>query len=42
MARIAHIALKVQDLESALKFYEDVFGFRQTGTAVRAGMCRVT
>jgi lactoylglutathione lyase len=32
MARIVHIALKVQDLESATRFYEDVFGFRQTGT----------
>ena len=33
MARIAHIAIKVNDLEQATKFYEDVFGFRQVGTA---------
>ena len=34
--RIAHVALKVTDLEAATKFYEDVFGFRQ----VRAGRPR--
>ena len=33
MARIVHIALKVEDLEKATKFYENVFGFRQVGTA---------
>jgi lactoylglutathione lyase len=32
MPRIVHIAIKVDDLEKATKFYEDVFGFRQTGT----------
>jgi lactoylglutathione lyase len=36
-ARIIHIALKVEDLESATKFYEDVFGFRQTGTGHARG-----
>jgi lactoylglutathione lyase len=37
MAHIVHIALKVQNLESATKFYEDVFGFRQTGTGYARG-----
>ena len=37
MARIAHIAIKVDDLEKATKFYEDVFGFRQTGTGHARG-----
>ena len=37
MARIAHIALKVADLETATKFYEEVFGFRQTGTGYARG-----
>jgi lactoylglutathione lyase len=37
MARIVHIALKVENLESATKFYEDVFGFRQTGTGHARG-----
>ena len=37
MARIAHIAIKVDDLEKATKFYEDVFGFRQTGTGRARG-----
>ena len=32
MARIVHIALKVEDLEKATKFYEDVFGIYQTKT----------
>jgi len=31
-AKIVHIALKVKDLESSTKFYEDVFGFRQVAT----------
>jgi len=30
--KIVHIALKVRDLESSTKFYEDVFGFRQVTT----------
>ena len=38
MARINHLALKVSDLEAAAKFYENVFGFRQSGTGARAGM----
>jgi lactoylglutathione lyase len=37
MARIVHIALKVEDLEAATKFYEDVFGLRQTGTGHARG-----
>ncbi len=37
MARITHIALKVEDLERSTKFYEDVFGFRQTGTGYARG-----
>jgi len=31
-SRVVHLALKVQDLERATKFYENVFGFRQLGT----------
>jgi catechol 2,3-dioxygenase-like lactoylglutathione lyase family enzyme len=30
--KIVHIALKVKDLESSTRFYEDVFGFRQVTT----------
>src|SRR6266852_3232333 len=37
MARIIHIAIKVEDLEVATKFYEDVFGLRQTGTGHARG-----
>jgi lactoylglutathione lyase len=32
MARIVHLAIKVQDLEGATKFYEEVFGFKQVKT----------
>jgi len=32
MARIVHLALKVQNLEEATKFYEEVFGFKQVKT----------
>jgi catechol 2,3-dioxygenase-like lactoylglutathione lyase family enzyme len=32
-SRIAHVAIKVQDLETATKFYENVFGFRQVSTS---------
>ncbi len=32
-SKIVHIALKVNDLESSTKFYEDVFGFRQVTTS---------
>ena len=32
MARIVHIALKVDDLEKSTTFYEEVFGFKQTKT----------
>src|SRR5215470_16191947 len=37
MARIAHIAIKVTDLEKATRFYEDVFGFRQVSTGHARG-----
>jgi len=36
-SRIVHLALKVADLESATRFYENVFGFRQTGTGHARG-----
>jgi lactoylglutathione lyase len=32
ISRIAHVAIKVDDLEKATKFYENVFGFRQLST----------
>jgi lactoylglutathione lyase len=34
---IKHIAIKVDDLEAATKFYEEVFGFRQGKTGNRDG-----
>jgi lactoylglutathione lyase len=37
MARINHLALKVSDLETATRFYENVFGFRQVGTGRSRG-----
>jgi lactoylglutathione lyase len=37
MARIVHIALKVEDLEKATKFYEDVFGIYQLKTGHARG-----
>src|SRR5438477_490240 len=37
MARIVHIALKVDDLENATKFYEDVFGIYQLKTGHARG-----
>ena len=37
MSRIVHLALKVENLEQATKFYEDVFGFRQTKTGYARG-----
>jgi len=37
MPRIVHIAIKVDDLEKAIKFYEEVFGFRQTSTGYARG-----
>jgi len=37
MARIVHIALKVEDLDQATKFYEDVFGIYQTKTGHARG-----
>jgi lactoylglutathione lyase len=32
MARVAHIGIKVDELEAATKFYEEVFGFRRLST----------
>jgi lactoylglutathione lyase len=32
MARIVHIAIKVENLEEATKFYEGVYGFKQVAT----------
>ena len=37
MARIVHIALKVEDLERATKFYENVFGIYQLKTGHARG-----
>src|SRR5262245_7216505 len=37
MPRIVHIAIKVDDLEKATKFYEEVFGFLQTSTGYARG-----
>ena len=37
MARIVHIALKVDDLEKATRFYEDVFGLVQLKTGYARG-----
>jgi len=31
-SRIVHVAIKVQDLDKATKFYENVFGFREVET----------
>ena len=33
MARIVHIALKVEDLERTTQFYKNVFGFKEMDTA---------
>ena len=30
--RIVHLAIKVEDLEAATRFYENVFGFKQVAT----------
>jgi lactoylglutathione lyase len=37
MARIVHIALKIDELEKPTKFYEDVFGIYQTKTGYARG-----
>ncbi len=37
MPRITHIALKVADIDSATKLYEDVFGFRYVETVQSKG-----
>jgi lactoylglutathione lyase len=37
MPKVVHIALKVEDLDKATKFYEDVFGFTQVSTGYRNG-----
>ena len=43
MPRIVHIAIKVNDLEKATKFYEEVFGFfAKPVQDTRAGMSRDT
>lgn len=36
MAKIVHVALKVDDLEKASAFYENVLGFKHTGTSRKA------
>lgn len=36
-ARIAHVAMKVNDLEVATRFYENVFGFKQLKTVKNHG-----
>jgi lactoylglutathione lyase len=33
MNRIVHLALKVDDLETTTKFYQEVFGFREVETS---------
>ena len=33
MARIVHIAVKVDDLQKATQFYENVFGFKEVETS---------
>ena len=42
MPRIVHIAIKVDDLEKATKFYEDVFGFRKPAQDTHVGMSHDT
>jgi len=37
MARIVHVALKVEHLEDATRFYENVFGMHQVGTGHTRG-----
>ena len=37
MSRVVHLAIKVNDLEQATKFYEEVFGFRQVKTGYARG-----
>ena len=37
MARIVHVALKVENLEDATRFYEDVLGMHQVGTGYARG-----
>jgi lactoylglutathione lyase len=37
MSRVVHIALKVNDLEQATKFYTEVFGFKETKTGRSRG-----
>ena len=40
MARIVHIALKVDDLDKASKFYEEVFEFSPVGSSQSSGRTR--
>ncbi len=37
MPRIVHIAIKVDDLERATRFYEEVFGFKRSGQSYARG-----
>jgi lactoylglutathione lyase len=37
MSRVVHIALKVDNLEEATKFYTEVFGFKETKTGRSRG-----
>ena len=37
MPRVVHIAIKVDDLEKATTFYEEVFGFKRTGQGYARG-----
>jgi len=44
MARVVHLAIKVDDLERASAFYQNVFGFRHTETSRKRGhtSCHLT
>ena len=41
-ARIVHVAIKVNDLDVATKFYENVFGFKQWPRPIATGTFRGT
>jgi lactoylglutathione lyase len=41
MARITHIAVKVDDLDKIAQFYDKVFGLEQVGTSRSPGRSRV-
>jgi catechol 2,3-dioxygenase-like lactoylglutathione lyase family enzyme len=42
MARVVHIALKVEDLEKATRFYEDVLASTTSRPGMRAAIPRAT